>query len=39
MKLKDIRPHHLNELYKDLAEYGVREENHRAGRQRTSDSI
>ncbi len=30
MKLKDVRPQHLNEFYKDLAEYGVREDTSRA---------
>ncbi len=30
MKLKDIRPQHLNQFYKDLAEYGVREDTSRA---------
>ena len=30
MKLKDIRPQHLNMFYKDLAENGLREDTHRA---------
>lgn len=30
MKLRDIRPQHLNELYKELAEHGIREDTHRA---------
>lgn len=30
LKLREIRPQHLNQLYKDLAEHGIREDTHRA---------